>query len=125
MSNASTRKSPKPLAAETRPHSRLSAVLALEASRLLKETPLSEAAEILQQLAGAREEGDGHLIWQHCMPSAEAAVANPQAGPSWETTTRSSRIVRTLRKDSFVVPFGHFSNLRSNDKLNIRSKNAI
>src|SRR5260370_8843539 len=87
--------------------------------------PLSEVAKILQQLAAATEEGDGHLVWQHWMLSAEAALANPQAGTSWETTTRRSRIVRTLRTDSIAVPFWQFSDFPSTNTLPTQSKKPI
>jgi|GEM_PF-4130540 len=58
---------------------------------------LSELAEIRQQFAGICEERVGHLLWQHCMLSIAAAFPNPHAGPSWTTSTASSRIVTALR----------------------------
>lgn len=48
---------------------------------------------------------------------AEAALANPQAGPNWETSTRSSRIVRTRRRDNIVVLFWRFSDFPSSNTL--------
>jgi hypothetical protein len=58
---------------------------------------LSELTEIRQQFAGICEECAGHLLWQHCMLSIAAAFANPHAGPSWASSTPSSRIVSAFR----------------------------
>ena len=58
---------------------------------------LSELAEIRQQFAGICEGCTGHLLWQHCMLSIAAAFSNPQAGPSWTTSSASTSIVSAFR----------------------------
>jgi hypothetical protein len=66
---------------------------------------LSELAEIRQQFAGICEECTGHLLWQHCMLFIATAFANPHAGPSWTTSTASSRIVSALCTIIILAPF--------------------